>query len=246
MSLPADASRKSHAPPKAAAIAGVVFSLLMIVSLVLIRLALPLEPGEPVQWQADSMRQHSVSFALNLVPFAGVAFLWFMGVLRSRVGAQEDQFFATVFLGSGLLFVAILFGSAAWAAGLLAAMSSGSIVVSTDDSLIGFVRETSYILLNVFGIKMAGVFIISTCTIARRTGILPRWVVLVGYACAVVLLLIITRWPWIALLFPLWVLLASAVILLDGGSGEQAAGPSGRAGKPLVGGTASPRRWGGR
>ena len=48
-----------------------------------------------------------------MAPFAGIAFLWFIGVLRNRVGALEDQFFSTVFLGSGLLFVASLFASAA-------------------------------------------------------------------------------------------------------------------------------------
>lgn len=33
---------------------------------------------------------------------AGIAFLWFIGVIRDRSGAHEDRFFATVFLGSGL------------------------------------------------------------------------------------------------------------------------------------------------
>jgi len=34
---------------------------------------------------------------IDLVPFAGVAFLWFIGVLRDRLGQQEERFFATVF-----------------------------------------------------------------------------------------------------------------------------------------------------
>jgi hypothetical protein len=51
--------------------------------------------------------------ALYLVPFAGIAFLWFIGVLRDRLGELEDRFFATVFFGSGLLFLAMLFASAA-------------------------------------------------------------------------------------------------------------------------------------
>jgi len=45
------------------------------------------------------------------LPFAGIAFLWFIGVLRDRLGELEDRFFATVFLGSGLLFLAMLFAS---------------------------------------------------------------------------------------------------------------------------------------
>ena len=61
----------------------------------------------------------SCCLALNLVPFAGIAFLWFMGVVRDRLGSNEDRFFATVFLGSGLLFLAMLFTSAAIAGGLI-------------------------------------------------------------------------------------------------------------------------------
>src|SRR5262249_39624482 len=70
--------------------------------------------------------------------------------------------------------------------------------------------------LNVFGIKMAGVFIISTSTIILRTAILPRWIAYLGFACAVVLLLIITNWPWIALVFPSWILIVSVSLLLRG------------------------------
>ncbi len=60
---------------------------------------------------------------------------------------------------------------------------------------------------------MAAVFLFSTGTIGLRTAFLPRWVALVGYTCAVVLLLVSTSWAWIGLLFPLWVLLVSTVIL---------------------------------
>ena len=47
--------------------------------------------------------------AVSLIPFAGIAFLWFIGVIRTRLGDREDKLFATVFLGSRLLFVALLF-----------------------------------------------------------------------------------------------------------------------------------------
>ena len=61
----------------------------------------------------DQFAEAAVAIALNLVPFAGIAFLWFIGVLRDRIGEHEDRFFATVFLGSGLLFVAMIFVAAA-------------------------------------------------------------------------------------------------------------------------------------
>jgi hypothetical protein len=67
--------------------------------------------------------------------------------------------------------------------------------------------------MNVFGAKMAAVFMFSTCTIALRTTFLPRWVALSGFACGLVLLVAITSWLWIQLIFPLWVLLVSLRVL---------------------------------
>ncbi|HEY7061248.1 MAG TPA: hypothetical protein VII06_07205 [Chloroflexota bacterium] len=214
MAAPVDAAPKPLAPPRAAAVAGVVFSVLLIISLALIRWSVPTDPTETAAWLADSGSRHTLGFALNLVPFAGIAFLWFMGVLRTRLGEREDQFFAMVFLGSGLLFLAMLFAAAALAGGLLFAVNAGTIH-PLESEIFSSGRLTIYVLLNVFAVRMAGVFMFDTCTMALRTGILPRWTVFLGYLSAVVLLLVITDWPWIALLFPLWILLASACILLE-------------------------------
>jgi hypothetical protein len=235
---PATASRQVLAPPRAAAVAGVIFSVLLIVSLGLIRLAVPTDAEEPGSWLSDPTRRNAIGLALHLVPFAGIAFLWFMGVLRNRLGALEDQFFATVFFGSGLLFVAILFDSAATAGGLLAGVAAGSVRLAESETFAAG-RETTYVFLNIFGIKMASVFTFSTCTIGLKTGILPRWLALVGYACAAVLLLVIANWAWIALLFPLWILLASAYILVADfrqshheGAGHRTGNPSQHATPP--------------
>jgi hypothetical protein len=197
------------APPRGAAIAGVIFSVLMIVCLGLVRYAIPADLTEPGPWSVETDRRRAVGFALDLVPFAGIAFLWFVGVLRNRLGELEDQFFATVFLGSGLLFVASLFGVAAVMHALVETLVSGKI----GGAIFYFGHRMSDALFNIFAIKMAGVFIISTCTIGSRTAIIPRWIAIIGYACAVVLLLVIANWKWIAFVFPLWMLLVSAHIL---------------------------------
>jgi hypothetical protein len=207
-----DDSRQTIAAPRAAAIAGVIFSVLLVVGLVLIRLSVPADPSQPGTWVSEPARRDAVRLALNLFPFAGIAFLWFMGVLRNRLGAREDQFIATAFLGSGLLFVVSLFCAAALAGGLLEAVADGNVVLP-DSEAYYFGRRTIYTLLNVFAFKMAAVFMFSTGTIGLRTAFLPRWVALVGYACALVLLLVSTSWAWIGLLFPLWVLLVSTVVL---------------------------------
>ena len=81
-----------------------------------------------------------------------------------------------------------------------------------------------YALMNTFAVKMAAVFIIVTSSIGLRTAVFPRWMAFVGYALALVMLLTITDFVWIALVFPSWVLLLSAYILVtDVGQGRQVA-----------------------
>ena len=209
-SAPKPDRQQTLTPPRGAAVAGVIFSVLMIVGLVLTRLAIPADLTHPGTWLAEPRRRDAVKFALDLVPFAGIAFLWFIGVLRTRMGDQEDQFFATVFLASGLLLVACLFGAAAVIRALIDSIAAGSI----DGELYYFGRRLSDALVNLFAMKMAGVFIFSTCTIGLRTAIIPRWVAYVGFACGLLLLVIIGNWKWITLVFPIWMLLLSTQILL--------------------------------
>ena len=210
------------APPRVVAISGMIFSALFIASLVLVRLAIPADPTERGEWLADAGFRDSVRLALNLIPFTGIAFLWFMGVLRNRIGALEDRFFATVFLGSGLLFVAMLFMSAAVAGALLESIAiEGRLAAQSE--MFAFSRRASYALMNIFGIKMAAVFIFMTSSIGLRTAFLPRWLAIVGFLVGLVLLLVITEFAWIALLFPFWVLLVSAYVLIaDFCQGDQA------------------------
>ena len=213
MVIKAPTPTRPPAPPRAAAIAGVIFSVLMSTSLVLVRLAVPASEHDAGVWLTDPSRRNALRMAVHLAPFAGIAFLWFIGVLRNRLGALEDQFFATVFLGSGLLFVASLFASAAFSGAIVQAVANGHTQLLSSDAYY-MARLFAGAFLNIFAIKMAAVFMFSTSTIVFRTGILPRWVAFFGFVCAAVLLLIITNWPWIALLFPVWMLVISTRILL--------------------------------
>ena len=200
--------------PRGAAVAGVLFAVLMAASIVLVRLAIPFAGGDIAPLLAEPSRRTQVRIAVQLAPFAGIAFLWFIGVFRNRLGKLEDQFFATVFLGSGLLFVASLFAAAAFSGALVESVASGRINSSNSD-VFYLARQLTGAFQNVFAIKMAGVFIMSSSTVMLRTAVLPRAVAFSGYVCAAVLLLVITSWPWIALLFPAWMLLLSATILLS-------------------------------
>lgn len=169
--------------PRAAAIAGIVFSILLILILWLLRISVPADPLEPGAWLTTSSR--SVSLALNLVPFAGIAFLWFLGALRDRLGHLEDRFFATVFFGSALLFLAMFFTAAAIIGALVIAFASRpDQPISTDT--FHFARAVAFNIMNVYAIKMAGVFMISTSTVVTSTGIAPLWIAILGYVLALI------------------------------------------------------------
>jgi hypothetical protein len=88
---------------------GIAFAILFTIALLSARLAVPAQPSDAWKWLTQRGRRDDVLLALALIPFAGIAFLRFIGVVRDRVGDAEDRFFATVSLGSGLLFAAMLF-----------------------------------------------------------------------------------------------------------------------------------------
>ena len=199
--------------PRAAAVAGIVFSLLLAVALALFRNAVPRDLNSAGDWLADGGRRKAVEVALNLLPFAAIAFLWFIGVVRDRIGAGEDRFFATVFLGSGLVFVAMMLSSAAVAGGLLFTANDSAIAAS-QPGIWAFGRRITNTLLNVYAMRMAAVFTTATTTLAVRLRLIPRWLAVVGYLTAAALLLTVGVIPWLELLFPAWVFVFSVHILV--------------------------------
>jgi hypothetical protein len=150
---------------------------------------------------------------LNLLPFAAIAFLWFIGVVRDRIGEGEDRLFATVFLGSGLLFVAMMLAAGAIAGGLLFTADDKAIAAS-QPAIWAFGRRVTNTLLHVYAMRMAAVFIMATTTLAVRLNLIPRWLAVVGYVTAAALLLTVGILPWLELLFPAWVFILSVHILI--------------------------------
>ena len=196
--------------PKAAAIAGVVFSLLTLASFGLLWRAIPAEPQASGAWVATNANE--VALALNLMPFAGIAFLWFIGVIRDRLGRREDRFFATVFFGSGLLFLGMLFIAAAVVGAMLIAFKDEPAAFAASPEF-RFASAVAYSVVNIYMVKMAGVFMISTSTVAMATRFAPRWLAALGYLLAALLLFGSGFFRWSFALFPLWVLLLSIQIL---------------------------------
>ena len=102
---------------RAAGVAGIIFAVLFTASLLVLLGRQPADATatELAAWILAGEQRWSIG--LQLIPFAGIAFLWFLATIRNRIGRREDQFLATVFIGSGLLFVAMMFvGGAAAAA----------------------------------------------------------------------------------------------------------------------------------
>ena len=204
--------RKRLRAPRAAAVAGIVFSVLLIASYLLVWVSIPANPD--TQELALISHSKTILLALNLLPFTGIAFLWFIAVVRNRLGALEDHFFATVFLGSGLLYIAMIFTFAALAGGLIRVLINvPEILTQSGSYALG--RAQVIQTMNVYGIKMAGVFMFSTSTILLRTAIVPRWIAFLGYGLGAVLLLSIGIIRWIPLVFPTWVFLISVAILFE-------------------------------
>jgi hypothetical protein len=197
--------------PRAAAIAGIIFAIFQITSLVLLRVNVPASPLDQGEWLAEGAG--SISFALSLMPFSAIAFLWFMGVLRDRVGHMEDQFFSTLHLGSGLLYLGLTLAAVAIGGGLLTVYAFDPDLLLQNGVYI-FGRATIYRLNNDYAIRMAGMHMIVLGTIWVRTQVMPRWLALVTYGVALVLLISVTFTLWLSLVFPAWVFVISLYILI--------------------------------
>jgi len=196
-----EAGRQLRAP-WAASIAGILFSVMFTAALVLVR-SQPEQTGQNTAIMIGG---------LYLAPFAGIMFLWFVAVIRDQIGEREDRFFATVFFGSGLLFVALLFTTAA--------------VVSTPTTIVELLGETqlsaegqailrglAYTLLFAMSTRAAAIFMIATAVIGMKSGVFPRWFTLVGYLLGLVLLVAVSFLDWFILVLPAWVAVVSLFIL---------------------------------
>jgi len=199
------------ATPLAGAIAGILFAALFTISVAIMVTSVQDLATDTGAWlETDAGR---FKFAVGLIPFAGLFFLWFIAVARERLGRYEDQFFSTVFLGSGLLFLAMIFAAAA---------SAGAMVAAYTKDPAGFAASTTYVyarqvfsqIFNVYALRMAAVFLISQATLWLRTGVMPKWLAYATYVVALVLLFVTTQEIWVVLVFPAWVFLISVYILI--------------------------------
>ena len=207
---PAQLSARRLTTPRAAAIAGILFGLLYSTAYVIIQITLPeILTDEP---DISESAAQTITFGLSLLPFAGIAFLWFMAVMRDKLGYVEDQFFSTLFLGSGLLYMALTFAASAIGGGMLAAYTIDPDLVSGSDGWLVAQQITNRIN-TIYAVRMAGMFMIVLGTIWVRTEIMPRWLAFITFGLALVLLISIGFTHWVTLVFPAWVFLISVYLL---------------------------------
>jgi hypothetical protein len=200
------------------AIAGIAYSLLFITSFWLLT-NIPRSGStdqEIVDYYGSDEGNVVTLVALYLMPFSGIAFLWFIVSLRmwvsTRVDRRVNALFSNIQLVSGIVFLALFFCAAA-------ALSVAAVANDISDSAIDpeIAREFPKFggsLLFVFAARMGAMFVFSTTNIGRATTILPTWFVIVGILVGLIMLLSASFNRALILVFPVWVLVLCLIILL--------------------------------
>jgi hypothetical protein len=125
-------------------------------------------------------------------------------------------------LASGVAFVCMLFAGTA-AAGAAALMLHFSNVPAPPVSVDRVLTSVGYGLVFVYGVRVAGMFAITTTTLAQRAGLMPRWLAVLSYLMAAFLLVTTTTQPATLLVYPAWVLILSFALVR---SARTRAGPT--------------------
>jgi hypothetical protein len=199
---------------EAAAIAGLLHSVLSLFATFML-LTAP-DPGDGnrviAEWYSDDGNQRRLVLAVNLIAVSSIMFVWFVAVIRRRVGDRENRFFGTVFLGSALLL------SGAWlaAAVLFAApaVAAQAFEVVPDAESVALFQGGGIAMASIVAARLEAVFIISTTTVGRLSGAFPRWIVVAGYVVGLTLLLMPVPNLFLTWVFPVWVATISATLLI--------------------------------
>ncbi|MFM1965876.1 MAG: hypothetical protein RL134_1601 [Actinomycetota bacterium] len=202
---------------RAAAIGGLVFAALMTIALVLFRGAFPLDQYLDAQAIPTSESLSRARMALFLVPYAGIAFLWFTAALNYHLGHADHALFTTVFISSGVLFVGVIFVAAAFASAELTALDRG-IDLTGSSRIIPAVAVNE--LLVGYSARMAAVFCLSLSTMGRLRRVLPTWLSILGTVTGLFLLLVPFGVQHVEYVFPVWVATISTYLLITDPGGK--------------------------
>jgi hypothetical protein len=169
---------------------------------------------EIASYYGDGSSRALLLVGLYVMPFAGIAFIWFVVALRmweEGAASRRSVLQSNLQLVSGIIYVALFFAAAA-ATTVVAAS------VEFADGEFDPVAARQFpvygnTILFVFAFRMAAMFVFTTSSIGLRAGILPRWYAWSGYGVATFLLLSASFVSWFALVFPLWLIVLSVILL---------------------------------
>jgi hypothetical protein len=196
-----------------------VFAGLLVASLVLVSRipGLGASDADYVAFYGGNGADTLSVVGLYLVPFAGIACLWHMIGTRTLLQVRRPGSWAQtrhwLQLAACVVFVCMLFAGTA-AVGAVALLTKFSDAPLPGPDVARALSSVGFSLVFVYGVRAAGLYILTTTALGRSAGVLPGPVVVVSYLAAVFLLLSTTFHPAVLLVFPAWVLMVSAVLLV--------------------------------
>jgi hypothetical protein len=227
---PASGGRRLRGLTRATAASGTVFAVLLVIALALVRQAPGLGVPDDAYTAFYADGGHSdvlVTVGLHIVPFAGIAFLWYAVALRTLVQAAPGQpppLALWLQLAAAVVVVCTMFVASALV-GAVALLRVFSADPLPPPDVARALASAGYGVAFVYGVRAAGMFMITTTSLLRHARLLPRWLGWVGYVLAVGLLASTTFHPAILLVFPVWVVVTCGAVLLSGGRAGPVAEP---------------------
>jgi hypothetical protein len=169
---------------------------------------------EILDYYSSDEQRRPLLVALYVMPFAGIALIWFIVALRMWISGQvrrENVLLSNVQLVSGILYVALFFAGSAASSVLAASVEFADGPV--DPVVARQFPQFGSALLFVFGMRMAAMFVFTTTNIFRHAGIMPRWFALAGFVVGLFLLLSASFNRALVLVFPIWMLVLCLLML---------------------------------
>lgn len=202
---------------RSAAVAGLAFAIAFTVTLLLFRSAFPVGSlADATQVPSPDALQRG-QWALLLLPYVAITFIWFMAALTYSLGHADTRLFTTVFLASGITFVALVCVAGAVASAELETLAAGIDINSGARAIPG--STVNALLLN-YSARMAAVFCLSLATFGRVRKLLPGWLTLLGTLTGLFLLLVPFGLRYIEYVFPAWIAVLSVYLIVADPGGK--------------------------
>ena len=162
----------------------------------------------------DSSLRWQLFAGLYLMPFAGIAFIWYIVALRAWAQGyvrRQNALLSNVQLVSGIIYTTLFF---AGAAAISVTASTAQFEDQIDPDLARLFPQYGTNLVLVFAMRMAAMFVLTTTNIMRASKVMPRWFAWLGYAVAIFLLLSASFSSLLIFVLPIWILAFCGIVFL--------------------------------